>query len=96
MQTENCIPEAIAEIDDRLENTVNRTQSPRMWTDIISGNREKSRGLAISFSAPSIVNGEVEITIDETDVASEKKFWESSLIMYVLEGELTMIELNNT
>lgn len=83
--------EAIPESGDQnLKRIEDEVQSPRLWTDIISGNRVKSRGLAINFSAPTIVNGDIEITIDESDVESEKKFWESSLIMYVLGGDLTM------
>lgn len=63
---------------------------PKLWTDIIRGNRDASRGFAIDFSAPTLVDGEVEVEIDEQDVESELDFWKTSLIMYVLGGDLTM------
>lgn len=65
-------------------------QPVKLWTDIIRGNRETSRGMAIEFSAPTLVDGEIEVEIQEDDVESELNFWKNSLIMYVLGGELTM------
>lgn len=73
-----------------LDKQVTEEQNPRLWTDVITGNREPARGLTIGYTAPAIVDGDIEITIEESDVISETKFWESSLIMYVLGGDLTM------
>lgn len=46
--------------------------------------------MAIEFVAPKILEGEIEINIKVVDVESEVKFWESSLIMYVLGKDLSM------
>jgi hypothetical protein len=42
------------------------------------------------FVTPKLVNGEIEVEIDATDIINEVKFWDSALIMYVLGGELSM------
>ncbi|KAI5425063.1 hypothetical protein KIW84_031022 [Lathyrus oleraceus] len=47
-------------------------------------------GLGIEYTTLKVVDGEIEVTIEEQDIQSELKFWENSLIMYVLGGELTM------
>jgi hypothetical protein len=44
----------------------------------------------MEYVAPKRVNGEIEVEIEATDVDSEIKFWASSLIMYVLGGDLSM------
>jgi hypothetical protein len=44
----------------------------------------------MEFVAPKRVNGAVEVEIEEADIMSEVKFWASSLIMYVLGGDLSM------
>ncbi|CAJ2662985.1 unnamed protein product [Trifolium pratense] len=62
----------------------------KLWVDVLSGNRNPANGLAMEYVAPTRVNGEVEVEIDAADIASEVKFWETSLIMYVLGGDLSM------
>jgi hypothetical protein len=64
--------------------------SQQLWVDVLSGNRNPANGLAMEFVAPKRVNGDIEVEIDFTDIESEVKFWASSLIMYVLGGELSM------
>lgn len=54
------------------------------------GNRLPTNGMHIDFTAPTIVDGEIEVVIDEVDVESEMLFWESALIMYVLGKDLSM------
>ncbi|CAK8566993.1 unnamed protein product [Lathyrus sativus] len=44
----------------------------------------------MEFVAPKIVDGEVEIQIEEADVEAEVKLWESALIMYALGVDLSM------
>jgi hypothetical protein len=44
----------------------------------------------MEFVTPKLVNGEIEVEIDEADIINEVKFWDSALIMYVLGGELSM------
>lgn len=42
----------------------------------------------MEFTDPTIVEDDVEVLIEEADIDSE--FWETSLIMHVLVGDLTM------
>ncbi|CAK8532711.1 unnamed protein product [Lathyrus sativus] len=44
----------------------------------------------MEFVAPKIIDGEMEIQIEEEDVEKEVKFWESALIMYALGVDLRM------
>ncbi|CAK8578828.1 unnamed protein product [Lathyrus sativus] len=62
----------------------------KLWVDIINENRNPPKGLTMEFVAPKIIDGEVEIQIEEEDVEKEVKFWESALIMYVLSEDLSM------
>ncbi|KAK2361560.1 hypothetical protein QL285_086692 [Trifolium repens] len=64
--------------------------SQKLWVDAVSGNRNPANGLMMEFVAPKRVNGEIEVEIDATDIESEVQFWASSLIMYVIGGELSM------
>lgn len=36
------------------------------------------------------MEGEIEVAIEEEDIESEVKFWGSTLIMYVIDKELSM------
>ncbi|XP_058754195.1 uncharacterized protein LOC131627366 [Vicia villosa] len=65
-------------------------EPPQPWVDVIKGNRTSSSGLNIEYTPPSIVNGEIEVVLEDQDVVSELKFWENALIMYVVGGNLTM------
>jgi hypothetical protein len=66
-------------------------KEPRqLWTDVITGNRNPSNGLQLKFVAPQIVNGSIEVEIDEEDILSELLYWKSALIMYVIGGDLSM------
>ncbi|XP_058784810.1 uncharacterized protein LOC131659670 [Vicia villosa] len=62
----------------------------KLWVDVISGNRLPDNGITIAYSAPKIVEGEIEVEIEAEDVQSKVKFWEHTLIMYVLGKELSM------
>lgn len=66
------------------------TETRKLWVDVISGNRNPGNGLALDFIAPTIVNGVAEVVIAEEDIVEEVKFWETSLIMYVVGGDLSM------
>jgi hypothetical protein len=44
----------------------------------------------MEYVAPKRVNGEIEVEIEATDVDSKIQFWGSSLIMYVLGGDLSI------
>jgi hypothetical protein len=62
----------------------------QLWVDVLSGNRNPANGLAMEFVSPKRVDGEIVVEIEDADVESEVKFWASSLIMYVLGGDLSM------
>ncbi|XP_058768832.1 uncharacterized protein LOC131642624 [Vicia villosa] len=41
-------------------------------------------------ATPSIVNGEVEVSIETQDIESELQYWEDALVMYVIGEDLSM------
>lgn len=65
-------------------------ESRRLWVDVLIENRNPTKRMRIGYVAPKLVNGEIEIQIEEEDIESEVKFLESSLIMYVLGGDVSM------
>ncbi|XP_058774764.1 uncharacterized protein LOC131649031 [Vicia villosa] len=65
-------------------------EPPKPWVDVIKGNRLASNGSMIEYTAPMLVNGELEVHIEEQDVVSEKQFWRDALIMYAIREELPM------
>jgi hypothetical protein len=67
----------------------------KLWVDVLTENRNPTRGRALKYVAPTVVNGEIEVAIDETDTASELQFWQNSLILYVLGAELSMHLVKN-
>lgn len=46
--------------------------------------------MVIEYTTPLIVNGEIEVSIEERDITSELEFWENAPIMYVRGGNLSM------
>jgi hypothetical protein len=71
-------------------SSTKHSDPPRLWVDVLSGNRNPVNGLTMEYVAPKRVNGEIEVEIEATDVDSEIQFWASSLIMYVLGGDLSI------
>ncbi|KAK2349948.1 hypothetical protein QL285_098704 [Trifolium repens] len=67
----------------------------KLWVDVLTENRNPTRGMALKYVAPTVVNGEIEVAIDEADTASEVQFWQNSLILYVLGAELSMHLVKN-
>lgn len=47
----------------------------KLWVDVLSENRNHTKGLSIQFVAPNLIDTEVEIAIEEDDIASKIKFW---------------------
>lgn len=70
-------------------------EARKLWVDVLNENRNPEKGLAIEYVAPTLVNGEVEIEIEEDDIATKIKFWETALIMYVLGEDLSMNMVKN-
>ncbi|XP_058767570.1 uncharacterized protein LOC131641282 [Vicia villosa] len=67
----------------------------KLWVDVISGNRQTTNGKQLQFVAPKIKEGIVEVEIEEKDVEAEIRFWENSLIMYVIGTNLSMNAMKN-
>ncbi|CAK8531877.1 unnamed protein product [Lathyrus sativus] len=49
----------------------------------------------MKFIAPQVVNGKLEVVIEEDDIISEVKFWEFSLILYAMGVDLSMNAVKN-
>lgn len=67
----------------------------KLWVDVISGNRNPAKGRVMQYVAPKVVDGEIDVKIEDEDVAPELKFWETTLILYVLGGDISMHMLKN-
>ncbi|CAK8537114.1 unnamed protein product [Lathyrus sativus] len=67
----------------------------KLWVDVLNDNHNPTKGVSMKYVPPSIVAGEIQITIEDEDVETELKFWENSLIMYVLGGDLSMNTVKN-
>ncbi|XP_058762100.1 uncharacterized protein LOC131635497 [Vicia villosa] len=67
----------------------------KLWVDVISGNRQTTNGKQLQFVAPKIKEGIVEVEIEEKYVEAEIRFWENSLIMYVIGTNLSMNAMKN-
>ncbi|CAK8562112.1 unnamed protein product [Lathyrus sativus] len=60
------------------------------WVELIKGNRNLNRGMAVEFVAPEIINRELEIQIDDSDVEDELEFWQNAMILFALGDSLSM------
>lgn len=75
---------------EELREEEQEAELERPWVDIIKGNRLTSNGIETEYTAPMIIDGEIEVNINEHDIASNTVYWEHALIMYALEQELLM------
>ncbi|XP_058746636.1 uncharacterized protein LOC131619565 [Vicia villosa] len=81
---------------DKTPTTVQPTAKPvvneerKLWVDVLNDNRNPAKGRSMRYIALKMANGVVEVEIAPEDVASELDFWASSLIMYVMGGDLSM------
>lgn len=75
---------------ETLESTKGENEPRKLWIDVIRGNRNLGNGMAIEFIAPKIIEGIAEVEIEEEDIVNEVKFWDTTLIMYVIGGDLSM------
>ncbi|XP_058746042.1 uncharacterized protein LOC131618903 [Vicia villosa] len=82
--------------DSETLKTEKENEEPRkLWVDVISGNRNPAKGRTMMYVPPTIVNGEVDIVIEEAGVESELRFWENALILYMLGEDLSMHALKS-
>lgn len=90
--------ETLIDVEDGEAKKMKETKHnevPKLWTNIISGNRAMENGMQLSYVAPKKVDGGYEVEIEDEDVEEELKYWESALIMYVIGGELSMNAVKN-
>lgn len=73
----------------------NTQEAEQLWVDIIKGNRNTANGVAIQYVAPTIIDGKVEVVLEEEDILSEIRYWETSVIMYVIGADLSMHAVKN-
>lgn len=66
------------------------TEARKPWVDVIKGNRNHDRGMAVEYVAPALVNGKVEVTINEADIADELLYWDNVVILFALGENLSM------
>lgn len=67
----------------------------KLWVDILNENRNPAKGMVMRYMPPIVINGKVEVKIDEAHVESESQFWNNSFIMYVLGEDLSMHTVKN-
>ncbi|CAK8575428.1 unnamed protein product [Lathyrus sativus] len=91
---EKSIDEEVVEVET-LEYEIEDPKARKPWDDILSENRNTAMRSTIEYVAPTLVNEEVEVEIEEKDIGTEIKFWETALIMYVLGEDLSMITMKN-
>lgn len=80
----------LEEEEDTKNKTHDEDKEKQPWVGVIKGNQLHANGLDPSYTAPTIVNGEIEVHIEHQDISFKLKFWENALIMYVIGSELTM------
>lgn len=51
--------------------------------------------MQLQFVSPKVMEGKIEVEIEEKDVESEIRFWENSLIMYVIGEIFSMNAVKN-
>ena len=71
------------------------TLNRKLWVDVLTENRNKTKGLEMKYIAPTVIDGRMEIEIDEEDANREALHWKNSLIMYVLGEDLSMHSVKN-
>ncbi|CAK8544852.1 unnamed protein product [Lathyrus sativus] len=49
----------------------------------------------MEYIAPKVVNGMIEIDIEQEDIKTEIRFWDNALILYVVGGDLSMNMVKN-
>lgn len=74
--------------DENLQKLkVNKDPIAPEWVNLFAKNRIASNGLALSYIAPTIVDGNVVIQLDPIETAKEAEKWKHSLIVAVI-GEI--------
>ncbi|CAK8544929.1 unnamed protein product [Lathyrus sativus] len=77
------------------EPSKTQTEERKPWVDVINDNRNPARGMAIEYVAPKLINGMIEIDIEQEDIETEIQFWDNALILYVVGDDLSMNTVKN-
>ncbi|CAK8577476.1 unnamed protein product [Lathyrus sativus] len=77
------------------ETIQTQPEERKLWADVINDNRNPTKGMEIESVVPKVVNGVIEIEIEQEDIATEIQFWENSLILYVVGDDLSMNKMKN-
>lgn len=92
---EKLIEERSKEVETPKDDPKGNQEARRLWVDVISENRNPTKGRMMSYVAPKMVEGQIEIEIEDEDIESEIRYWENALILYVLGGDLSMNTIKN-
>ncbi|CAK8569173.1 unnamed protein product [Lathyrus sativus] len=93
---DGSIEEKRKEVDlEKPNQTASPEEGQKLWADVLKDNRNPAKGRAMKFIPPQVVDGKIEVLIEEDDVSSEVKFWESSLILYAMGADLSMNVVKN-
>ncbi|CAK8540004.1 unnamed protein product [Lathyrus sativus] len=96
VRDEEIVDEARKEVELENPNQAETHEEGRkLWVDVLKDNRNPAKGGAMKSIAPQVVDGKIEVLIEEDDVRSEVKFWESSLILYAMGADLSMNAVKN-
>ncbi|CAI8595564.1 unnamed protein product [Vicia faba] len=69
------------ELKVQIQSSVmKKEEAEKPWVKVIQGNCNLNCGMIVEFIAPTIINGEIKIVINESDVAEELEFWENVVI----------------
>ncbi|XP_058782915.1 uncharacterized protein LOC131657547 [Vicia villosa] len=72
-----------------------KAEEHKLWVDILTENRNPTKGLSMQYVAPNVTNEGIVIEIEEDDIVSEVKYWETTLILYAMGEELSMNMVKN-
>lgn len=62
-------------MQEARDETKKMEETPKkLWVDVISGNRNPSNRMQMDFVSPKVVNGVIEIEIEEEDIIFELKY----------------------
>lgn len=81
--------------DKSLKNVNTKMKDQKILVDVLSKNCNPAKGLAMRYIAPTIIDGRMEIEVDDEDADREIHYWMNSLIMYVLGEDLSMNTVKN-
>lgn len=93
---EEIVDEVPKEFEPEKPNQAeSHDEGRKLWVDVLKDNRNSAKGRAMKFIAPQVVDGKIEVLIEDDDIRSEVKFWESSLILYAMGADLSMNAVKN-